>query len=114
MPIRKVDANQKEIVKAFRDKGMSVLVMSSLGKGAPDIAVGAKGMTFFFEIKDGKKPRSATKLTDCESKFFDSWKGHVAIIHSVKEVEEFVEFIKIHGGLYQSSLLDMVESASIL
>lgn len=94
MSIKKVDANQREIVKAFRDKGMSVLVMSSLGKGAPDIAVGAKGMTFFFEIKDGKKPRSATKLTECESKFFDTWKGHIGIIYSVEEVNDFVEFIK--------------------
>lgn len=94
MVIKKVDANQKEIVKAFRDKGMSVLIMSSLGKGAPDIAVGAKGMTFFFEIKDGRKPRSATKLTECESKFFAEWKGHVGIIYSAEEVDEFAEFIK--------------------
>lgn len=95
MPIKKVDANQKEIVKALRDKGMSVLIMSSLGKGAPDIAVGAKGMTFFFEIKDGKKCKSAKKLTECEQLFFDNWKGHVAIIESLEDVDEFVEFVKI-------------------
>ena len=36
----RTDGNQSEIVKALRKLGYSVLVMSSMGGGAPDICVG--------------------------------------------------------------------------
>lgn len=94
MTAKRVDANQKEIVEAFRDKGLSVLIMSNLGKGAPDIAVGTNGMTFFFEIKDGRKPLSAQKLTLREREFFDNWHGHIEILRSIEDVYKFIELLK--------------------
>lgn len=87
---KRIDVNQNEIVAAFRKLGFSVLVMSSLGKGAPDIAVGRHGKNFFFEIKDGKKSPSQQKLTEAEEKFKKNWLGHYQIIRSVDEVMAFV------------------------
>lgn len=89
MLAKRVDANQREIVAWLRKKGASVLIMSNLGKGAPDIAVGINGKTYLFEIKDGSKPPSAQELTEHEQMFFDSWKGHVAILRSTSDVSQF-------------------------
>ncbi len=91
MTAKRTDANQKEIVSAFRDLGLSVLIMSDLGKGAPDIAVGFKGNTYLFEIKDGRKPPSARKLTPDELKFMQEWKGHYQVIASLDDVQNFYD-----------------------
>ncbi len=91
---KRVDSNQREIVNAFRDRGLSVLVMSNLGHGAPDIAVGTNGMTFLFEIKDGSRPLSAQRLTPLELKFFNEWHGHIEIINSIDDVNKFIDRIK--------------------
>lgn len=87
---KRVDSNQKEITALFRKMGASVLVMSELGKGAPDLAVGMNGCTYLVELKDGSKSPSAQKLTPCEQLFFHTWNGHVCIINSLEQVIEFV------------------------
>lgn len=92
---KRVDANQREIVKTFRDLGASVHVLSDLGKGCPDIVVGLFGKNYLIEIKDGSKVPSAQRLTDKEQLFFDGWKGHVQIIKSVQEVVYFVNNLSI-------------------
>lgn len=52
---RRIDENQPEIVKTFRQLGASVLILSNLGKGCPDICCGIFGKNYLFEIKNGKK-----------------------------------------------------------
>lgn len=94
---KRVDANQREIVNALRDQGLSVLVMSTLGKGAPDIAVGFKGKTYFFEIKDGAKPPSKQRLTPHEEIFFREWKGHIGILRSLNDALIFAS--NCHKGI---------------
>ena len=89
---KRVDANQKEIVKTFRDCGATVLILSEVGRGCPDICVGIFGQNFLVEIKDGAQPPSKQKLTDAEIEFFEKWKGQVQII---KSVDEAVRFIKV-------------------
>lgn len=91
--IRRTDANQTAIVKTFRERDFSVLIMSSLGKGAPDIAVGKDGHTYFFEIKDGAKALSKQKLTPAEQLFFESWKGHVSILRSTEDAIKFMKHL---------------------
>lgn len=86
MRAKRIDANQNEIVKAFRSLGCSVFVTSALGHGFPDIAVGLRGRNYFFEIKDGKKCASSQKLTEDEVKFMQNWKGHYEIIRCVDDV----------------------------
>ena len=81
----RVDENQSDIVAALRAIGATVRVISQ-GDGIPDLLVGFRGQTFLLEVKDGKKPPSARKLTPAEQKFFDEWRGgSLAIVNTVDE-----------------------------
>ena len=80
-----MDENQSDIVAALRAIGATVRVISQ-GDGIPDLLVGFRGQTFLLEVKDGKKPPSARKLTPEEQKFFDEWRGgSLAIVNTVGE-----------------------------
>jgi hypothetical protein len=87
---KRIDANQNELVKTFRDLGASVWVTSMLGKGGPDFVVGLSGRNYLVEAKDGKKVDSRQSLTHSEAKFHATWKGQVIIIKNVQEVIDFV------------------------
>lgn len=89
----RVDDNQRDIVKTFRDIGFSVLILSDVGKGCPDILVGFRGMNYLVEIKDGAKSPSKQRLTPHEDEFHQSWRGQVIIIRSINEVLKFVSTI---------------------
>ena len=86
-----MDENQSDIVAALRAIGATVRVISQ-GDGIPDLLVGFRGQTFLLEVKDGKKPPSARKLTPAEQKFFDDWRGGMLVI--VNSVEEAIETLK--------------------
>ena len=81
----KVDRNQPEIVKAFRDLGWSVLIISQL-KNCADIIVSKNGRTIVIEIKDGEKPPSGQKLTEGELKFMRMWQGDYMVVNCVNDV----------------------------
>lgn len=85
MRAAKIDANQNEIVEALRKIGCSVQILSSVGKGCPDILVGKCGVNYLMEIKDGKKPKSAQKLTDDQVVWHGNWKGSVLVVNSVDQ-----------------------------
>lgn len=84
----KTDRNHSEIVKAFRQFGAGVLDLSAVGHGCPDTAVGFRGNTYFFEIKDGLLSPSRRVLTADQQKFFDSWPGHAEVVQSVEQAIE--------------------------
>lgn len=83
--MKRIDSNHRLIVRALRDVGVTVLSLADLGKGAPDIACGWRGLNYFFEIKDGSLPPSRRKLTPDEEQFHATWRGQVAVIESVDE-----------------------------
>lgn len=85
MSPRRVDVNQVAIVSALRQVGATVQVLSAVGKGCPDIAVGFRGTNYFFEIKDGEKVRSKRALTGDERIWHETWRGHVAIVESAED-----------------------------
>lgn len=86
----KIDANQKEIVKALRQLGASVLLLHRVGQGCPDALVGRCGINVLLELKDGSLSPSRQRLTPDEKNFFDSWGGQVAVVTSVKEAVDAV------------------------
>ena len=86
----RVDANQKQIVKALRKAGASVLITSQL-KNCFDILVGYNNKNFIMEIKDGEKPPSQQRLTPGEEKFKNEWNG--GVYHIVKSVDEALRII---------------------
>jgi hypothetical protein len=64
---KRTDANQEAIVKALRDAGAYVWIISL----PVDLLVGYKGHTFLVEIKTDAKKR----LTALQQDFFKSWCG---------------------------------------
>lgn len=88
----RVDENQKQIVKALRKVGYSVLHLHKLGKGAPDILVGAKGQNFLFEIKNDKKCKSQRVLTEDEETFHLEWCGQVSVVTTAQEIINIISY----------------------
>jgi len=87
----RVDGNQKQITKELRLNGATVAILSNVGGGVPDIAVGYKGHNFLFEIKDGAQPPSKRKLTADEGAWFEMWKGNCQIITTSEQAFEIME-----------------------
>ena len=81
----KVDANQSEIVAAFRKAGATVQPLHAVGLGCPDLLVGFRGVNYAIEVKDGAKPPSARKLTPDQVSWHDTWRGQVAVVKSIEE-----------------------------
>lgn len=78
--IKKVDANQKDIMTKLRMiPGISVATTHTIGKGFPDIVIGYKGKNYMVELKDGTKRPSQRKLTKDEISFHSNWNGQVDI-----------------------------------
>ncbi len=86
----RVDGNHSAIVKALRDIGASVADTSAVGDGFPDLVVGFRGRNFVVEVKDGKKPPSARKLTEAQEAFLMGWRGHWACVMSEADAIELV------------------------
>lgn len=81
----KIDDNQNEIVETFRKLGWTVQILSTVGKGCPDILIGRCGFNMLVEIKDGNKPPSKRELTPDQVKWHDSWRGQKCVIKNVDE-----------------------------
>ena len=90
----KVDENQPDIVKVFRDAGATVGLIHRAGSGVPDLIVGYRGFDVQVEVKMPAK----LKLTPKEAEYHDSWKGHkVAVISSDSEARGLLENINIYA-----------------
>lgn len=95
---KRVDSNQKEIVACMRNLGATVAITSMVGKGFVDAVVGFRGTNYLVEIKDGKKCKSAQKLTEHEKEFHETWRGTVHIVTSVNDAVDL-----LNGRLYSAS-----------
>lgn len=71
----KIDANQEQVVQALRAAGATVQSLAGVGVGVPDLLVGHQGKTILFEVKDGRKPPSARRLTEDQLKWHGAWRG---------------------------------------
>lgn len=89
----RIDANQPAIVKALRDMGATVQSLAAVGKGCPDLLVGAHGFNLVFEVKDGSKMPSSRKLTPMEIEWFDSWEGQVEVVETPERALEIVRLV---------------------
>lgn len=85
MRARRTDANHAQIVAAFRKMGWSVLDLSAVGKGCPDLAIGKHGRTVLVEIKDGEKSPSKRRLTPAECEFFSAWRGDAVLVQDIED-----------------------------
>lgn len=80
----KVDTNQPAVVKALRDIGVSVKIVSET-KSFCDIVAGFRGCNILLEIKnlDGK----GDALTAGEKEFHDTWAGQISVVTSPEEAQ---------------------------
>lgn len=81
----KVDANQAEIIAAFRALGCSVHDCSGVGGGFPDLVVGCAGVNLLVECKTGEGT-----LTPDQVRFIGEWRGLVYIIRSAQDAQDLV------------------------
>ena len=80
----RADNNQKEIIEALRQIGASVLVLSQVGGGCPDLLIGFRNQSILMEVKTKKG-----KLKPEQIEFIYRWRGNqVQIVRSVEEAIE--------------------------
>lgn len=84
---KRVDRNQPEIVKLWRELGYEVRVTSDLGGGFPDVVLGRWGLTIPCEIKSSARP--SKDLTPLERAFFQTWPGLAILVHSPESVMQW-------------------------
>jgi hypothetical protein len=86
----KVDGNHGELTALARKLGCSVLDLSRVGAGCPDLLIGIATpegrKNLLVEIKDGSKRPSERKLTPDQVKFHGAWKGPVAVVENAEEL----------------------------
>ena len=85
----RTDSNQQEIVKAFRQIGASVQLLSSVGKGCPDVLVGFRGRNVLVEVKRPKLSPSQ-HLTKDQIDWHANWGGQVCVAESISDAVEKV------------------------
>ena len=86
----RVDDNHREVIAALRQVGASVMDLSRVGAGCPDICAGFRGRNILIEIKDGNKPPSARKLTDAQDDWHAQWNGSAYVVTSAEEAVETI------------------------
>jgi len=85
MRAKKTDANQKEIIEALRQVGVTVFDTSAVGRGFPDLVIGWQGVNYLVEVKTEKG-----KPTDFQVNFFTHWRGQVVLVRNVKDIFNFL------------------------
>ena len=81
----RIDANQTELVQAFERLGCSVIDLSSVGSGCPDLAVSVCKVTVLVEIKteDGT-------LEPSQIRFHRENKSWIETARNLEDVEDIV------------------------
>ena len=89
MTYARIDTNHKEIVKALREIGATVVSLAAMKHGCPDLLVGYAGETVLMEIKRDAK----AKFTPDQLDFLGKWKG--GAISRVDNVEAAIRALGI-------------------
>ena len=86
---KRVDENQKQIVHTFIALGSSVLNLSTVGRGCPDLLIGYRGKSVLVEIKRDSK----ATYTEPQIKFMQEWRG--GPISRIDSVDAAIRLIKM-------------------
>lgn len=77
----RTDTNHGEIVTALRSvSGVTVHSLAGVGCGCPDLLVGARGVTYLVEVKDGDKTPGNRPLTPDQKTWIREWNGSPVVI----------------------------------
>ena len=87
---KRVDENQKTLIHTFIALGASVLNLSTVGRGCPDLLIGYRGKhSILVEIKRDEK----AKYTEPQEKFMQSWRGGAVV--RIDSVDAAIRLIKM-------------------
>jgi len=86
---KRVDENQKQLVHTFIALGASVLNLSTVGRGCPDLLIGYRGKSVLVEIKKDSK----ASYTDPQIKFMQEWRG--GAVSRIDSVDAAIRLIKM-------------------
>ena len=89
----RTDGNHQAVISEFRRLGCSVLDMSRLGEGAPDLLIGYGGISLLVEVKDGSKPPSKRALTTDQVQWWLDWNQNPRVVRNLEQVAETVELL---------------------
>ena len=85
---KKVDENQKTIVHTFIALGASVLNLSTVGRGCPDLLIGYRGKSVLVEVKSAKGT-----FTEPQIKFMQEWRG--GAVSRIDSVDGAIRLVKL-------------------
>jgi hypothetical protein len=86
---KRVDENQKTLVHTFIAMGASVLNLSTVGRGCPDLLIGYRGKSVLVEIKSDSK----ATFTEPQVKFMQEWRG--GAVSRIDSVDAAIRLIKM-------------------
>jgi len=85
---KRVDENQNLIKHTFIALGASVLNLSRVGQGCPDLLIGYKGKSVLVEVKSAKGT-----FTEPQIKFMQNWRG--GAVSRIDSVDAAIRLIKM-------------------
>ena len=86
---KRVDENQKQIIHTFIALGATVLNLSRVGEGCPDLLIGFKNKSVLVEIKKDSK----AMFTEPQVKFMQNWRG--GPVSRIDSVDAAIRLIKM-------------------
>jgi len=89
MRAKRVDCNQKDIVHALKTFGATVVDLSGVGKGCPDLLVGFKQKTYLIEVKKDSK----AKFTPQQLQFNENWRG--GVVARIETIDEAIALLTV-------------------
>lgn len=92
MTRKRTDANHALLMQTFRKLGCSIIDLSAVGKGCPDLAIGKHGKTALVEIKRDDK----AKHTPAQLEFMAGWHG--GTLATVRDIEGAVRLVHMMGA----------------
>lgn len=89
----RTDANQAEIMAALRQVGASVLDLSAVGRGVPDLLVSFQGVNYLIEVKNAGSAYGRAGLTKRQQSWADWWKG--GPVHIATSIDDALRIIGV-------------------
>mgnify|MGYP003340286181 CR=1 FL=1 len=86
---RRVDVNQSELIKVFKQLGCSVFDTSRVAGGFPDLMIGKNKKTVLVEIKSSEK----AKYTAAQELFMMNWRGSTVV--RINDIEGAIRLVKL-------------------
>ena len=84
----KADHNQSELLRNLRTiPGLSVVDLSGVGRGCPDLLIGYQGKNYLVEVKN-----RATwgKLNARQKEWFSTWTGQAMVVLQAEDIFKYL------------------------